>query len=46
MLELFKSKVMIGFVVFILGITYIHSINEVKMNEQNQDPVIEYNHNI
>lgn len=33
MKELLKSKIMIGFIVFILGITYIDSINVKKMEE-------------
>lgn len=33
MKELLKSKIMIGFIIFVLGITYIDSINVKKMEE-------------
>lgn len=36
MKELLRSKIMIGFIIFILGITYIDSINVKKMEEDNK----------
>lgn len=45
MLDFLKSKLMILFIVIILGVTYIHSVNEIKMNEQNQDNSIQVNIN-
>jgi hypothetical protein len=33
MKELLKSKIMIGFIIFVLGITYIDSVNVKKMEE-------------
>ncbi len=33
MLELLKSKIIIGFILFILGITYVEAMNVKKMEE-------------
>lgn len=44
MKEIIKSKVMVGFIVFVLGITYIDSMNvkrlEQETNSINQDLIV------
>ena len=35
MKEIVKSKVMMGFIIFVLGFTYIDSLNVKKMEESN-----------
>lgn len=35
MKEIVKSKVMMGFIVFVLGFTYIDSLNVKKMEQEN-----------
>ena len=46
MKELFKCKAMIGFVIFVLGVVYINSVNiksEVKMSQEMENMKIVYN---
>ena len=46
MKDLLKSKVMMGFVIFILGVVYINSVsikNEVKMNANENNQQLVYN---
>ena len=36
MKEMFKSKVMIGFVLFVLGFTYVGSIQMNRLNQESE----------
>lgn len=42
MFDLLKSKLVVLFIIIVLGVTYVHSVNEVKMNEQNNEEVISH----
>ena len=37
MKELLKSKIMIGFIIFVLSLTYVDSINTKKMEENTKE---------
>lgn len=38
MKEIMKSKIMVGFMVFVLGITYLDSMNAKRLEQADQAP--------